>query len=217
MRRVLILIGTVFSLTTFGQSAGDHLEPTGGYFNMYRHEYEYYPFIYKHLIKDISWNPIARVLTLPSFSPENVLSIESIDREEKIFKVIYKVCKESIWYREGDKNDIEVIKYEVGIDTTTVNLIRRVFTKAISETRYYEDPGMGLDGVTYIFSAFELGAGIRAGEVWSPDEGTKMNDLVEFVDLLISLAKSDKEDDRLKLRKQIKDKGDKLLKRLSVE
>src|SRR5690606_19701055 len=146
MRRVLILIGTVFSLTTFGQSAGDHLEPTGGYFNMYRHEYEYYPFIYKHLIKDISWNPIARVLTLPSFSPENVLSIESIDREEKIFKVIYKVCKESIWYREGDKNDIEVIKYEVGIDTTTVNLIRRVFTKAISETRYYEDPGIGVIG-----------------------------------------------------------------------
>jgi hypothetical protein len=208
MRRILIIVLTYVSFATFGQSSGDHLEPTEGYFNMYGHHYDYYPFIYKHLIKGLSYNTVARIVTLPSFSPENVLSIETTDNR-KSYKVIYKICKKSIWYSDN-RDKTNVIKYEKEVDSAIVNLIEKVFDKALLQTKYYEDFRMGLDGVNYIFSSK-----IKAGQVWSPKEGTKMNDLVELGELLIAFAQSDGNDDRVKLNQEIMDRGRKLLSRLS--
>lgn len=214
MRRSLILLLIPFSLSTFGQSREDHLEPTEGYFSLYRHQYEYYPFVYKHLINDLSWDPVARILTMPSFSGENVLSIESTNKEDTKFKVIYKICKESIWYKKNN-DSIEVISFENDIDSTTVILIKKIFGKVLADTRYNKKASAGLDGVTYVFTGFFLGFGVRSGEVWSPANGTKMHDLVELGDLLIELAKSDNSDNRMKLESGIKIKGERLLKRLN--
>ena len=216
MRRLLILLLPLLSLTTFGQPGEDHLEPTDGYFNMYGFLHDYYPFIYEHLIKDLSDNPVARMLMLSSFSPENVVSIESADSEEKSYKVIFKECKENLWYKEN-KNTIEVTAYEQDIDTATVNLVRKVFKKVFFKTSYYDNNLMGPDGVRYIFTGFVLDSGIRTGEVWSPDEGTKMDELVGLGESLIRLAKANNDDDRLKFNKEIKDKGQRLLKRLRSE
>lgn len=208
MKRILIIFLTYVSLTTFGQPNGDHLEPTEGYFNMYGHHYDYYPFIYEHLIKGLSYNTVARMVTLPSFSPEYVLSVETTDNG-KSFKVIYKICKESIWYSEK-RDKIKVIKYEKDLDSAMVNLIEKIFDKVLLKTKYYKDFRMGLDGVNYIFSSK-----IKAGQVWSPKDGTKMNDLVELGELLIEYAQLNSNDDRLKLNQEIMDRGKKLLSRLN--
>jgi hypothetical protein len=214
MRRSLILLLISFSLSTFAQSREDHLEPTEAYFSMYRHQYEYYPFVYKHLIKDLSWDPVARILTMPSFSGENVLSIENANKEDTKFKVIYKICKESIWYKKN-KDSIEVISFENDIDSTTVILIKKIFGKVLADTRYNKQARAGLDGVNYIFTGFFLGLGVRSGEVWSPANGTKMHDLIELGELLRELAKSENSDNRIKLESEIKTKGERLLKRMN--
>ncbi len=210
----LILLLISLQLSTFGQSGEDHLEPTEGYFSLYRHQYEYYPFIYKYLIKDLAWDPVARILTIPSFSGENVLSIERVGPEDKKFKVIYKTCKESIWYKK-DKGSIEVLSFEKDIDSTTVELLRKIFEKVLADTRYNCKGRFGLDGVTYVFTGFSLGFGVRSGEIWSPANGTKMHDLIELGDLLIELAKTENNDNRKKLEDDIKIKGNRLLKRMN--
>lgn len=217
MARIFIsLLLIITSLSTFGQSGEDHLEPAEGYFNMYKYRYDYYPFIYKHLIKDLSDRPIARMLTLPSFEPENVLSIEAYNHKGKGYKLIYRVCKESIWYKQ-DKDSVEVVEYEKEIDSTMAGLIEMIFQKVLLETKYFEDSQMGLDGVNYIFSGFNGYFGIRAGEVWSPSKGTKMYELVLIGDYLIELAKSDNDTDSLVFKNAIMRQGEKLLKRLEDE
>lgn len=208
---------TLLSLRVFGQTE-DHLLPTENFFSLYKHEIEYYPYISKHLLKDLSDSPLARMITLPSFSPENVVSVESVDKDEKTFKVIFITGKESIWYKTN-KNTLETTRYEETIDTSLVTIIKKVFKKATSQVRYMSDDSWagGLDGVTYIFSAFAVGQGNRSGQVWSPDQGTKMNELVEFGDAMIQLAKSDNDNDRLKFKKEIKAKGERLLKGLNAQ
>jgi len=217
MRRVILTFFTLLSLSVFGQKE-DHLFPTDGFFSLYRHQRDYYPYIHKHLIKDLSDAPLARIITLPSFSPENVLSVESTDKEEKTYKVIFITGKESIWYKKS-KNTLEIVRYEEPIDTSLVSIIRKVFKKATSQVKYESDDSWGhhgLDGVTYIFTTFVAMQGNRSGEVWSPDPATKMSQLVEFGQTMIQLAKSDNDNDRLKFKKEIKDKGEKLLSDLNA-
>ena len=210
MKSLALTFLTLVSVSSFGQE--DHLVPTGDYFNLYNHERDYYPYIYKHLFKDLSDTPLARVLTLPSFSPENVLSVENVDKEKENYKVIYVIGKESIWYKKN-RNALEVMRYEEPIDTTLVRIISRVFRQATAQVKYPSEDSyaIGLDGVTYVFTTFVAGHGNRSGEVWSPDEGTKMNQLVEFTQALIQLAQSDNDNDRTKFKEAIRRKGQRLL------
>jgi len=210
MKSFALIILTLVSLTSFGQE--DHLLPTGDYFNLYKHERDYYPYVYKHLFKDLSDTPLARVLTLPSFSPENVLSVENADKEEENYKVVYVIGKESIWYKKN-RDVLDVMRYEEPIDTTLVRIIASVFKQATAQVKYLSDNsyGIGTDGVTYVFTTFVAGQGNRSGEVWSPHEGTKMNQLVEFSQALIQLTQSDNDNDRIKFKEEIRRKGQRLL------
>jgi hypothetical protein len=205
----------------FGQSLmepndQDHLEPPESYFAIWDHEKDYFPFIYKHLLKDLSDRPVARLLILPSFFPENVVSVESMDKDDLKYRIIYKTCSESVWKRKN-RNAVEVIKYEGEVDSAIVNVIKKVFRIALLKTRYNEIDGIGFDGVSYIFSGtFGLSATL-SGEIWSPNEGTKMYELVEFGESMIALAKADNNSDRQRLKKEIKENGERLFKRISGE
>lgn len=197
---------TYLSLTVLAQPE-DHLEPTDGYFNMHAHHYEYYPFIYKHLLKDLSGRPVAQMLTLPSRTPESVVSIERT-RGSELYKVIYKVCKESIWFSK-DREKNEVITYEKDIDTTMVFLIQQVFEEMLLETRYYEGIYLSLDGVTYIFCSKA-----KSGKVTTPRNETKVNDFAALGLLMIELAKSNNKDDELRIQTEIKTRAKGLLNKL---
>ncbi len=200
---------------TFGQPKEDHLEPTDCYFDT--NDLNYYSSIYKHLIKDLSYDPVARMLVLPSFSAENVVSIEGVDRENREyrkFKVIYKTCKKSIYYKKR-RNYTKISTYENEIDSVTVRLVNQIFKLVLSDTRYNKNVLSGLDGETYIFSGFFIGFGTQTGQIWSPDEGTKMSGLVELGNTLIQFAKSDNNVDRDKCKMNLRIKGENLLTRLN--
>jgi len=217
MRNVFIWVFTLISTLTFGQSKEDHLEPTECYFDT--RDLDYYSFIYKHLIKDLSYDPVARMLVLPSFSAENVVSIEGVDRdnrEYRKFKVIYKTCKKSIYY-EKRRNLTKVITYENEIDSASVRLVRQIFKLILSDTKYNKNDLSGLDGETYIFSGFFLGFGTQTGQIWSPRGGTKMSALVELGNCLIQIAKSYDNVDRKKYKIDLKIKGENLLTKLTQD
>jgi hypothetical protein len=211
MKRTLTILLTYLSLTTFAQPE-DHLEPTDSYLNMDDYRREYYSFVYKHLVKDLQDRPVARMLTLPSRHPESVVSVERVAGSSKFnpqFKLVYKVCKESIWFSE-ERDKVELIKYENSIDTATVFLIEELFEKMIFKTRYYDALDLPFEGATYIFCS-----GTRSGEVSTPRAETKVNELAELGRLMIELAKSDKEDDRFKLSSEIRNRAKGLIERLA--
>lgn len=210
MRSVILTFWIVVSLESFAQD--DHLLPADGFFNLYTHEREYYPYIYKHLLKDLSDTPLARLITLPSFTPESVLSVESVGWNKEDYKLIYVIGRESIWYKKN-KNTLEVTRYEEPLDTDLVGMIREIFKEVTAQVRYLSDDSrsVGLDGITYVFTTFVAGQGNRSGQVWSPDEGTKMNRLIEFTRVMIQLAQSDSAIERQTFKNELRRKGSRLL------
>ncbi len=192
MRQILTCGLLIVSFNLFSQS--DRLLPIGDFFNIYEHERDYYPHIYNHLIKGLAWTPVARIVVLPSFSAEHVISIEPTENEID-FHLVYKTCKENIWYSK-DRTKIKTETHEIALDSSFAILMGKVFTKATTEVKYPTEPQWGLDGVTYIMSAFVKNHGMQTGETWSPVEGTRMRKLVDTSHKLISLttaARADKE------------------------
>jgi hypothetical protein len=202
MRQILTYGLCIISFCSYGQP--DRLLPVRDYFNHYEHERDYYPHVFNHLINGLSLTPIARVVVLPSFSAEHVISIEKSDNK-KDFSLIYKKCKESIWYSEKrDKIKTEI--HEIPIDSSFAILVGKVFIKATTEIKYPTEPQWGLDGITYIMSTFVPKYGIQTGETWSPRTGTRMRQLVDISDILISMTTANKAD-RDKFKNEIQDIG----------
>jgi hypothetical protein len=189
--RQILTYGLLFvSFCSFGQS--DRLLPVRDYFNNFEHERDYYPHVFNYLIDGLSLTPTARVVILPSFSEEHVISIEKLDHE-KDFSLIYKKCKESIWYSKN-RTKILTETHKIPIDSSFAILMGKVFTKATIEVRYPTEPQWGLDGTTYIMSTYVPEYGIQTGETWSPKEGTRMGQLVDISYKLILMTTASKTD-----------------------
>lgn len=183
----------------------DHLEPVDGIYDIYDYRFEYGSKVRRVLFNGLIDGPEIRFLVKPSFTPENVLSIE-FDRKNKKYYIIYHICEENIWYSKKWET-IKVQKFKTEIDKESVALIKSLFDIAIAKVRFPEPEKDGLitsgaDGTTYYFSIFKEGYGVQAGTVWSPKNGSKMNKLVAIGNQLIELAKSKEEivkvDDELK-------------------
>src|SRR4051812_15050608 len=71
-----ILVLNTSLLFTLITKAQDQPEPVNGIFSVYDYQFDYYSSVRKILLNKLSDNPEARVLMLPSFSPEIVLDIE---------------------------------------------------------------------------------------------------------------------------------------------
>jgi len=165
----------------------DHLEPVDGIFNSYDFQIEYYSRVRKMLFEKLIDRPEIRFLVMPSFTPENVLDIE-YDKINVKFFLVYHICEKMIWDNKSwDKT--KVIEYRKDINKESVDLIKTLFKRAISQTRFYESSMLGFDGETYYFSYSDNG--LKTGSVWSPNGGTKMGRLVNIGFKLIDLTKKD--------------------------
>jgi hypothetical protein len=183
-----------------GFSQGDHLEPAEDYFNLYPHHRDYYPFLQKHLLASLSSRPVMRVLVMPSFSPESVVSVER--DSSKNYIVVLRRAKENIWYsKKKEAVQTEQLKNSIGI--VLAKKVESVFGKVSTKVKYREEISLGSDGTTYLFSGFVPGFGWRSGKTWSPEKGTRMESLVEIGHLLIELAEEKSSDKRKSLEDQV--------------
>ena len=205
MKRLIILTLTIliFSITdVVGQV--DHLEPSDGIFDTYDFQFEYYSKIRTILFNGLSDSPSARFLVRPSFSPENVLDVQ-FDEDNKKYFLIYRICDKMIWSNDKPEK-ITLKEFKKEIEKESAELIQSLFLKYIKQTRYPAEERLGDDGVTYVFSVNDFG--MKAGKTWSPPKGTKMQQLVDISQELISLATGS--DKIVKIDGRFKDKIDKL-------
>lgn len=185
MRLKVLLISIIIS--SFCKAENDHLTPADNIFSLFDYQFEYYSQVRTILFKDLSDKPDVRFICIPSFTPEKILDIQE---NEGKFVIIYRIAKNHIW---GSKNwqDISVTEYKKEIDIKSAQLIKALFLKATTKTRYYKKDIMGLDGADYYFFAWDYG--LKSGTVWSPStDMPKMKKLVEIGEKLIQLAKNDK-------------------------
>ena len=170
------------------QQRDDHLLPAKGLLAGYSFQDKYYPKVRETLCAGLDLNPVARLVVLPSFQPEYVLSI---DQKGNKYFLIYNQAQKSIWsaLQAQGSPKVEVEAKSVEISKETATMVGDLFNTALDQVRY-PAPVMSIrgDGTTYTFIAFRAGNGIRAGETWSPSAKTKMATLVAVAEGMKELA-----------------------------
>ncbi|MBF9221784.1 hypothetical protein [Hymenobacter ruricola] len=180
------LLGAAPKTPLLAQAMEDHLLPSQGYFASYAHERPYYPKVQEALCAGLSDTPLARVVVLPSFSPEYALSLE--EKAHKYY-LTYRVCLTSAWgaLQRKETKPVAVSTVTVELGAPAAVAVASAFNKAILQTKYpapTEGFSVRLDGTTYAFITFQRGVGLQSGETWSPVAGTKMGKLVAIVETL---------------------------------
>lgn len=173
--RHLIALAVVFTAVVVSAREEDHLEPVDGYLSSYRHSHIYFSAVRDILVRDAVNSPVVMV-TLPSFQVESMVLLRP---KGDAFEVVSAKCSEQIWSSQN-RNAIKVQQSERSISKKAADLISSVFSTATSRVRYVTKSGLGLDGVSYHFSTFEIGVGLRAGKVWSPDPASACGQLVKL-------------------------------------
>jgi hypothetical protein len=172
--------------------------------------------IRKKLLFDLSDFPIARILVCPSFEPEFAVSIETkLDKNGKEYDesktyLILRTCYPSIWnsYLNKDNSSIVSTK-EILIDSVFSQVLESLFKSALSKARFSLEPTDGVDGTNYYFMSSIEFEGVLCGYTWSPDSGTRMNELCEITVLLRNYC----ETNDVKVKYEIINKSNKLIER----
>jgi len=184
--KTIFLVSLV--LFIFKVDAQNKLEPLNqSVFDDNNERFNYFSNVRKALFEDIhpEYVPLARYIVMPSFKPEYVLTFDGGYKE---YNLIYtSVKKHNIWdiMDEPDKKS-EVYKIKKEIDSTdsklVVSLINNFIKKSKFQNRY------GYDGTNYFFSNSE-----QTATIWSPKTKSKTYYLIEIMNEIIELVKSDEE------------------------
>jgi hypothetical protein len=198
-------------------SAQDHLEPEAGILNTPDSHWDYAKRLRDILLKDAASYHLARMVCLPSFETEWVVTVVREDAKDpddpQIYFVDY-VGAESKLFRTKDSDEIKVRKARAVLDADTAEFLNTTWRRMLRRTRYPKEFGLGADGVTYHFSRFvpmidrgrnDPEAGWEQGTTWSPDEDSLCGELVAIGEALKDYALAQAED-RQKLGSVIRDR-----------
>ena len=179
----------------------DLLEPATGFFSSYSHEDEYYPRVKKIFYDSLQYNPEARIIVMPSFSQEYLVSIDVKNRKTYL---TYRIAKNQVWINKTKEN-LKCTEYKMELDNSIAKSLHELIFTATSKVKYPDQPISGSDGTTYIFIAFETGYGLRSGKTWSPPDCGKLHELIEIVDWLVDCAIKGELINQDKMQKKIND------------
>jgi hypothetical protein len=185
MKLILILLFIGLCLCTNAQL--DNLEPEPGFFSSLNTQYSYFPKVKAVLCDSLQYDTEARVVVIPSFSQEYLVSIDS--KNGKTY-LSYRIAKKRIW-KIRSKGLMDCEKYRISFDSSVAKKIHELFFLATSQVKYSNNQIFGEDGITYFFISFEIEYGIRSGFTCSP-KTEKMLGLVEVAEWLVDCAKEGK-------------------------
>jgi hypothetical protein len=204
-----------------GSLGQDHLEPERGILNTPDFGWDYSKRLREVLLKNAANHHLARMVCLPSFEPEWMVTVVREDGEDfdapHTYYVEY-VGAESKLFRTKDSDDIKVKRSRAALDPDTAEFLNMTWRRMLRRTRYPKEPRLGADGVGYHFSRsvpmIDRGgndplAGWEHGTIWSPDEDSRCGDLVAIGEALRDYALA-KPEDRQKLGTAFRDKTTRL-------
>jgi hypothetical protein len=197
IKKIILLIILILPILVNAQR--DHLQPIPSIYDI-RNEYlENYIQFREIILKELSNQPIARLIIRPTFSPESVLEI-TYDYENERYIILYRKLLENFSNSKKQKK-IKSISIKKDIDKESAELISKLFITFIDKSKYkVEDKfykGVS-DGITYYFSAFNDNI-IKSGKVKSPEENTQMSELVNISSEIIKYVENTEENITLPL------------------
>ncbi|MBO2007903.1 hypothetical protein [Hymenobacter negativus] len=184
-KRIRVLTYSVlccaYPLVGHAQHVDDHLEPSrGGLFEDRRYQ-PFHTAIQQVLFAGLSDKPLARIVVVPAFAPEYLVSVE---QNAGTYTVISRVCQQQVRaaLREHPARRVTAQTRMATLPEPLATAVVAVIRQALSQTQYPAPaPRYQLDGTTYYFMAFQRWAGWWNGQTWSPDSDTRMRALVELV------------------------------------
>ncbi len=159
----------------------------------------------------------ARLIAMPSFTPEYALGIREADGQHKIFHL---ASQAQLWSYENlktlreiveagglpgqdaniaeaiaeyesrlpdDYRDVETSYCEFEIQSELADDLLAIWENILLETRYGDQAPVGRDGTDYHFSMRASGV-VMAGKVWSPDPQSKTGALVSITETMKNLC-----------------------------
>lgn len=193
---ILVLTFALTTLLCFGQK--EHLEPAKDFKKYDGILKEYYDNVFPKLYEGFSQTPYARYTSMPSFSREYAISVETIRGK---YCIISNTFSENFWYAKK-RNNVKLISNNTEIDSTLYSKIGELFKILSEQTAKPENESMGLDGVSYYFATTDTSGQIRTGEVWSPNDKSLLDRLVKVCDKLFSI-KSKKNNTKSDILKEV--------------
>jgi hypothetical protein len=181
MRELLLLI---ILLSPFARlnCQEDHLIPEEGLFSTASFTDKYFISVKNCLFPGLNFDTQARLIVLPSFSNEYVLSV---DKKGNKSYLTYRVADEQIW--QSKNRNVRYKELEIPVDDELASDLQNLLSLAISKTKYSNNSVSGCDGTDYYFSTFILGEGVKCGKAWSPNT-ERISELVVIFDWLRECA-----------------------------
>lgn len=183
IKSFVLLICVILTSAIYAQ---DRLEPYNqSIFDDNNERFQYYSKIRNNLFENIhdDYTPHVRYIVAPSFKPEYVLTFDEVYKE---YVLTYtSVRKYTIWdtMDEPDKK-CEVYKIKKEIDSIDSKLVVSLINSFIKKSKYQNR--YGFDGTEYYFSNSE-----KTASIWSPETESKTYKLIEIMNEIIELVKSD--------------------------
>jgi len=184
--KILVTIFIFFGFYFGSYAQTDNLQPHTGIFTVLNIQGSYYPKLKRILFDSLSYNTDLRIIVMPSFSPEYLISLDS--KNGKTY-LTYRIAKQEISsFPETKNNQIKFNQQRIQIDTSIANKIHDFFLFAVAKARSGFGPEQ-LDGTSYVFITSKNGYDLIAGETWSP-KTEKLSGLVTITEWLIDCCKT---------------------------
>jgi hypothetical protein len=178
---IVVLIGLCLS----SKAQSDNLQPEKGFFSESNLQFSYSLAVKKVLCDSLTAQTDLRIIVLPSFLPEYLISLDTKDGKTYL---TYRIAKQQIWNISKPNDQIKSNNYKIEFDSSISKKIHELFVLAISQAKF-DNPSDGLDGTKYFFLTFENGFGLIGGQTWSP-KTEKLSGLVAIADWLTECAKA---------------------------
>jgi hypothetical protein len=223
-RYATLILAFQFTLCP-GASAQDHLEPEEGILNQPQWAWDYGQRLREVLLKDAGGLHLARMVCLPAFEPEWVITVVREEPEDdnspRTYYVDCAVAEKKLFPLKNTRG-VTAKRARAALDVETAESLNRLWHRMLRTTRYPTEPGWHADGADYHFSRFlplfdggrpdPLG-GWEQGTIWSPDEESACGELVAIGKRLKEYAQA-RAEDRERVRREIRERANKLGARL---
>lgn len=158
----------------------DHLEPEIGDLVTYKFSLDYHSRIRSILLETLSERLTIRMVVLPSFSPEYVISLDIIGDDYLVTKI---ELDSNLWYSTHPEQVKKSITTKI-IKPELADSLLSLYILALSRTKYPDEPMIIADGTRYHFAA-GTPSGLRTATKHSPRTGTRIAQLVYITEKLI--------------------------------
>ncbi|XPF94906.1 hypothetical protein ACM9HF_04530 [Colwellia sp. RE-S-Sl-9] len=179
-----ILNVLLFSIVSSFVHSQEHLYPETSIYARMQVTHNYHLFVTKAFEAAYANDVILKVITIPSFDSESALFIKKIENQYSLILLEAEIHYWQIYSNNVPVNPIE--KCNISIPNQLAIQLEKIWVSELLKTKYSSNNRLGMDGTTYHFSTprkhdNSIFLAPMAGKTWSPDQGTRMGELVNLI------------------------------------